>query len=95
MEIEPKQPTGQGLPDRFTGFVQARDGDPWTVNPGEAVCTPPGEWHWHGATETDFMEHLALSEDLPPDARPTVTWGEHVTDIEYRNAQQISERNHQ
>jgi quercetin dioxygenase-like cupin family protein len=56
------------------------------VYPGETVYTPPGEWHWHGATESNFMTHLALSETIPAEEGPVVTWGDHVTDEEYRAA---------
>ena len=56
------------------------------VHPGETVYTPHGEWHWHGAAESTFMTHLALSETVPDEKGPTVTWGHHVTDTEYRAA---------
>jgi quercetin dioxygenase-like cupin family protein len=67
-------------------IVQTRDGDTILAGPGETVRTPPGEWHWHGATDDTFMEHLALSENLPAADGPTVTWGAHVTDDEYQHA---------
>jgi quercetin dioxygenase-like cupin family protein len=71
-----------------TAIVRTRDGHTIIAHPGQTVYTPPGEWHWHGATETDFMEHLALSESVPPEDGPTVTWGEHVSDDDYRQAHQ-------
>jgi quercetin dioxygenase-like cupin family protein len=67
-------------------LVQARGGPAVVVHPGETVYTPPGEWHWHGATEHSFMIHLALSETVPEEEGPTVTWGDHVTDEEYAAA---------
>jgi quercetin dioxygenase-like cupin family protein len=37
--------------------------------------------HWHGATPTTAMTHIALQESL---GGTTVTWLEHVTDAQYR-----------
>jgi quercetin dioxygenase-like cupin family protein len=67
-------------------LVQARGGEAVAVHPGETVYTPPGEWHWHGATESNFLTHLALSETVPAEEGPPVTWGEHLTVDEYRAA---------
>ena len=65
------------------GLVQARGGEVVVMHPGDTVYTPPGEWHWHGATPEHFMTHLAMWEG-PGDAdTPESTWGEHVTDEEY------------
>jgi quercetin dioxygenase-like cupin family protein len=58
------------------GFVQARGGQPIRIRPGDVIVTAPGEWHWHGATATTFMTHLALTEG-------DIEWGEHLTDLEY------------
>ena len=58
------------------GFVQARGGPLLRLRPGDIVVTPPGEWHWHGATPTTFMTHLALTEG-------DTEWGDHPTDDEY------------
>lgn len=71
-------------------IVQTRDGETVSARPGQTVYTPPGEWHWHGATADNFMSHLALSELLPENEGATVTWGEHVTDDEYRRAQELA-----
>jgi quercetin dioxygenase-like cupin family protein len=66
------------------GLVQARGGEILEVHPGDTVVTPPGEWHWHGATPEHFMTHLAMWDALPPDhPGPETQWGEHVTDEEY------------
>lgn len=46
------------------------------------IHTPPGEWHWHGATPTNFVTHLAMWES--PEVGPESAWGDHVTDLEYR-----------
>jgi quercetin dioxygenase-like cupin family protein len=52
--------------------------------PNDTIVVEPGEEHWHGATATRFMTHLAM---LQVDAEGTsATWGDHVTDEEYRAA---------
>ena len=49
---------------------------------GDTVWTPPGEEHWHGATEGTMMCHLALLEGLSDGGDPT-TWLEPVSDEHY------------
>jgi quercetin dioxygenase-like cupin family protein len=44
-----------------TGRVGTRDGRVEQVGAGDLVVAPPGEEHWHGATEEASVEHLALS----------------------------------
>ena len=44
------------------------------------VWIPPGEKHWHGASPTNGMTHIAMQEALDGSY---VTWMEHVTDAEY------------
>ena len=62
------------------GRVQ-RDGGPVEViRPGDVVCIDPGERHWHGASPTAAMSHLAIQETLNGTA---VEWLEHVSDEEY------------
>jgi quercetin dioxygenase-like cupin family protein len=63
------------------GLVQSRGGDVVRIQQGDTVHTPPGEWHWHGATPDHFMTHLAMWE-AADDGRES-EWGEHVTDEEY------------
>ncbi len=63
------------------GLIQSRGGEIVEIHPGQTIYTPPGEWHWHGATPTDCMEHLAMWEAIADG--PETTWGEHVTDAEY------------
>jgi quercetin dioxygenase-like cupin family protein len=70
-------------------LVQSRGEAVLEVRPGETVYCPPGEEHWHGATPTDFMEHLAMLEGAD-DPATTTTWLEHVTDEEY--AARVGER---
>ena len=63
------------------GWAQ-RDGGPvHEIRPGDVVWFPPGERHWHGASPTTAMTHLALQEKL--DGR-AVDWLEQVTDEQYR-----------
>ena len=66
------------------GFVGTRDGSVVRITPGETIWTPPGEEHWHGATESNLMCHLALL-DVPEGSEGT-TWLEPVTDEQYRAA---------
>ena len=58
-----------------------RDGGPVEeIRPGDVVWFGPGEKHWHGATSTTAMTHIAIQEKL--DGR-AVEWMEHVTDKQY------------
>ena len=62
------------------GWVQSKGGPREEVTPGDAVWFPAGEKHWHGATATTAMTHIAVTEYIDGSA---VTWLEHVTDEEY------------
>ena len=64
-----------------TGLTQARGREAIRIRAGDTVWTPPGEWHWHGASPDHLMSHLALWE--APAEGPESEWGEHVTDEEY------------
>ena len=66
-----------------TGIVATRDGNVIRMRPGDTVHTPPGEEHWHGATEDSMMCHLALVEHHNGQ---TATWLESVTDPDYKTA---------
>ena len=62
------------------GLVQ-RDGGPVEeIRPGDVVWFEPGERHWHGASPTTAMTHVAIQEAL--DGR-AVDWMEHVSDAQY------------
>jgi len=62
------------------GWVQ-RDGGPVEeIRPGDIVWFAPGEKHWHGATSTTAMTHIAIAEKL--NGSP-VDWMEKVTDEQY------------
>ena len=66
------------------GLVQSRGGKVVELGPGDTVVTPPGEWHWHGATRDHFMTHLAMWDGLAEGQHgPETEWGELVTDAEY------------
>jgi quercetin dioxygenase-like cupin family protein len=60
-----------------TSWVQQEGGERQEIRPGDVVWTPPGVKHWHGATATAGMTHIALQEQL--DGR-AVDWLEKVTD---------------
>lgn len=62
------------------GLVQSAGGPVVKIRPGDVVWCPPGEKHWHGATATTGMTHIAILESL--DGK-NVEWMEHVTDEEY------------
>jgi quercetin dioxygenase-like cupin family protein len=64
-------------------LMQARGERVLEVRPGDTVYTPPGEWHWHGASPDRFMTHLAIWE-APEDGSPETEWGDLVSDAEYR-----------
>jgi hypothetical protein len=49
--------------------------------PGDVVWIPPAEKHWHGATATTAMTHIAIVEQL--DGK-TADWMEKVSDEQYR-----------
>jgi quercetin dioxygenase-like cupin family protein len=63
------------------GRVQRAGGPIEEIRPGDVVSFPPGEKHWHGASPTTAMTHIAVQEQL--DGK-VVDWLEHVTDDEYR-----------
>ena len=64
-----------------SGRVQRWDGTIEEVNPGDVVWFPPGEKHWHGASPTTAMSHIAIQEALEGTA---VEWLEHVSDEQYQ-----------
>jgi quercetin dioxygenase-like cupin family protein len=66
------------------GLAQRRGGPIEVIRAGDRVFFEPGEDHWHGATPTRFMAHLALNE--VDDDHPAAHWGDKVTDEEYAAA---------
>ena len=62
------------------GWTQ-REGEPIVgINAGDIIVCPPGHRHWHGATPTTSMTHIAVQEAL--DGK-VVDWMKKVTDEEY------------
>ena len=67
--------SGSGRVQRLGGPIEA-------IHPGDVVWFPPGEKHWHGASPTTAMTHIAIQESL--DGK-VVDWFEHVTDDQYQS----------
>jgi len=63
------------------GWVQRWGGSIEEIRPGDVIWFAPGEKHWHGATPTTAMTHIAIQEKL--DGKP-VDWMEQVSDEHYR-----------
>ena len=63
------------------GWVQREHASVEEIRPGDVVWFEPGEKHWHGASPTAAMSHIAVQEKL--NGSP-VDWLEQVTDDEYR-----------
>ncbi len=66
---------GSGLVQRWGGPVES-------IRPGDVVWIPPNEKHWHGATSTTAMTHIAVQEQL--DGK-TAAWMEKVSDEQYHD----------
>jgi 4-carboxymuconolactone decarboxylase len=66
-----------------TGWVQREGGPVEEIRPGDVVWIPPGVRHWHGATATTAMSHVAIAEAL--DGK-SVDWMEQVSAEQYRRA---------
>lgn len=62
------------------GLVQREGGRVEEIRPGDVVWFEPGEKHWHGASPTTAMTHIAIHEHV--DGK-VVDWMEHVTDEQY------------
>jgi quercetin dioxygenase-like cupin family protein len=63
------------------GWVQREGGPIEEVHPGDVVWFPPGLKHWHGASPTTAMTHIAIQETLNG---KNVDWLEKVSDEQYR-----------
>jgi quercetin dioxygenase-like cupin family protein len=63
------------------GWAQPEGGPIEEIRPGDVIWFPPGEKHWHGATATTAMTHIAITESL---TGKNVDWMEKVTDAQYR-----------
>jgi quercetin dioxygenase-like cupin family protein len=64
-----------------TGWVQEWNGQKREIKPVDVIWTPPGVKHWHGATATNGMSHIAIQESV--DGK-NVEWMEKVSDEQYR-----------
>lgn len=74
-------PAGQTLiVTSGTGWVQQDGGEKQVIRPGDVVSIPPGVRHWHGATATNSMGHIAIQDMV--DGR-NVDWMEPVSDKDY------------
>jgi quercetin dioxygenase-like cupin family protein len=75
-------PLGQTLIVTFgLGWAQREGGPVEEIRPGDIVSFAPGEKHWHGATSTTGMSHIALQERLNGE---TTHWMEQVSETQYR-----------
>ncbi|KAF5885975.1 cupin domain-containing protein [Rhizobium sp. PEPV16] len=63
------------------GRVQREGGPVEKIRAGDVVSFAPAERHWHGASPTTAMTHIAIQEQL--DGK-VVDWMEHVTDTQYQ-----------
>ncbi len=65
---------GLGRAQRWGGLIE-------DIRPGDVISFAPHEKHWHGATPTRAMTHIAIQEQLNGKA---VDWMEKVTDEQYK-----------
>ena len=62
------------------GLMGLRNKTPQTINTGDTIWIPPGEEHWHGASATNSMTHIAIQEGLNGSV---AEWLEKVSDEQY------------
>jgi quercetin dioxygenase-like cupin family protein len=65
------------------GWVQHWGGPVVEIRPGDVISIPSGEKHWHGATGTTAMTHIAIVEQLA--GKPSTDWMEKVSDEQYQS----------
>lgn len=74
-------PAGQTLVvTSGVGWVQERNGARREIKPGDVVWTPPGVEHWHGATASTAMSHIAVTHSV---GGKSVDWLEKVGEDQY------------
>jgi quercetin dioxygenase-like cupin family protein len=79
-----KHPLGQTLiVTAGAGSVQQWEGERQEIHEGDVVWIPPNTKHWHGATASERMTHIAIQERI---GNKNVEWLEHVTDQQYSAA---------
>jgi quercetin dioxygenase-like cupin family protein len=66
-----------------TGWVKQVGGEKIVIKPGDVIWTPPGVKHWHGATPTTGMTHMAIQEAV--DGK-NVEWMELVSEAQYESS---------
>src|SRR5438034_5125858 len=66
--------SGCGLAQRWGGPIEE-------IRPGDVIWFAPGEKHWHGASPTTALTHIAIVERL---AGKTADWLEKVSDEQYQ-----------
>jgi len=82
-------PLGQILVvTRGIGWTQCEGGPRTEIREGDVICCPCQRRHWHGATPTTAMTHVAITELL--DGK-NVEWMEHVTDEQYLSGSLVKE----
>lgn len=82
-------PLGQTLVvTEGSGLIQFWDSPIQRIERGDVVSIPPGQKHWHGASATAAMTHLAIQEQV--DGK-SVAWLEKVGDTQYRNTPSAKE----
>jgi quercetin dioxygenase-like cupin family protein len=64
------------------GWAQRWGGSIEELRPGDVVWFSPGEKHWHGATATTAVAHIAIQEKRDGKA---VDWMEHVSETQYQS----------
>ena len=62
------------------GLMGLRNKAPQTINAGDTIWIPPGEEHWHGASATNSMTHIAIQEGLNGSV---AEWLEKVSEEQY------------
>jgi quercetin dioxygenase-like cupin family protein len=63
------------------GWAQREGGPIEEIRPGDVIRFAPGEKHWHGASPTTAVTHIAIQEHLNG---KVVDWMEHVSDEQYK-----------
>ncbi len=63
------------------GWAQKEGGPVEEIHPGDVIWFGPNEKHWHGASPTTAMTHIAMQEQLNG---KVVDWMEKVSDAQYR-----------
>jgi len=85
-----RHPNGQTIwVTEGIGLCQTEGGPIEALRPGDRVFFEPGENHWHGATSSRFMTHIAMQ--LADQSGSVASWGEHVTDEQYAQAPELTE----